>query len=186
MGEVPEAEGGPSEVLEAADQGSCRRRHFSASVGPFELPVVEPGEDVVAAGVEGAAELGEFFQGCQDGGLDAVDHGGEGLVPECPVGVAVGVDDVLGDPLGVLDAKVLVVGEEGVEAGLLPVGEERGAGAQGAAGPVERVVPTASAAGQLALNALAGGVQFVAGQGDHVERGPSPSGLEGWPRRRRS
>ena len=63
-----------------------------------------------------------------------------------PVGFAVGGDHALVDAPGRFDLDVLVVGEQRLEPLLLLVGEQVGAGVQGPAGPVERVVGAAAVA----------------------------------------
>src|SRR3954454_17994495 len=70
---------------------------------------------------------------------------------------------------------VLVGGEQRVQALPLPVGEQVGAGVQGASGAVERVVLAAAVAVQVVLDSAPAAVQGIAGQADDVE-GAHPSG----------
>ena len=56
------------------------------------------------------------------------------------------------------------------QAGALTVGEEVGAGVQGAAGSVERVAFAAAVAGGGLLNPAACLIEGVPGEADHVER----------------
>ena len=62
-----------------------------------------------------------------------------------------------------------VVGEQGVEPGLLLVGEQVGAGVQGAAGGVQRVTGPASVSVKVLLDPAAALVEGVAGEADDVE-----------------
>src|SRR5690606_4213334 len=80
-----------------------------------------------------------------------------------------GGDHPLVDAPGHLDRDVLLNREERLQARLLLVGEQVGAGVQGPAGGVERVALAAAVTVQLLLNAAAALVQRVAGQADDVE-----------------
>ena len=86
-----------------------------------------------------------------------------------PVGVAVGGDHALVDTPGGLDGDVVLDSEQGGQALVLPVGEEVGAGVQGAAGPVERVVLAAAVSVQVLLDPAPAPVERVAGEADDVE-----------------
>ena len=86
-----------------------------------------------------------------------------------PVGVAVGGDHALVDAPGGLDLDVVLDSEQGGQPLLLAVGEQVGAGVQGAAGAVERVVLAAAVAVQVLLDPTPAAVQRVAGEADDVE-----------------
>ncbi len=63
-----------------------------------------------------------------------------------------------------------VVGEQGVQAGVLACGEEAGAGVQGAAGGVQRVAGTAAVAVERLLDTTADVVEGFDGEAYDVER----------------
>jgi hypothetical protein len=69
-----------------------------------------------------------------------------------------------------LDRQVRLVGEQSRKAGLLLVGEKTFAGQQGPAGRIEGIAGVAAMSEGVVLDALPGKVEFVADQGDHVER----------------
>ena len=62
--------------------------------------MVEVGQLVTAAAVQGAAELGQFFQSGGYSASEGVDDAGEQRLAATPVGVAVGGDDALVDAPG--------------------------------------------------------------------------------------
>ena len=67
------------------------------------------------------------------------------------------------DHPGGFDLGMGVVGEQGVQAGVLPGGEEAGAGVQGAAGGVQRVAGTAAVAVERLLDTAADVVEGFGG-----------------------
>jgi len=71
-----------------------------------------------------------------------------------PLGT-VGLDQALVDAPGGLDRSVALVGEQGLKALGLGIGEQAGSGAQRASGLVERVPRPASASRGLVLDAAA-------------------------------
>jgi hypothetical protein len=125
--------------------------------------VGEVGQDVVAAPLQGPSEGGEFVEAGRDRRAQVVDHAGEQCLAFAGIGVGVGGDDLLVDQPGHLDWGVGVVGEHRLEAGLLAGGEQRGAGAQGAAGAVERVTGSAAMAGGVLLDVLSAQVELGPG-----------------------
>ncbi len=65
--------------------------------------VAEPGQDVVAASMQGPSELGEFVEAGWDTVSQTVDDSGQRGLAEGLVGIAVGGDDVLVDGPADLD-----------------------------------------------------------------------------------
>ena len=154
--EVPETQGDAAQVLQAPVD--C----FGGAVGGAGL--VEVGQDVLAAADQGLSQE----------------------PPQARLFGAVGLDEALVDAPGGLDRSVALVGEQGLEALGLGVGEQVGPRAQGASGLVERVSLAAPPAGGLVLDAAAALIELGSCQGDDARRGPSPPGPWGSPRRRRS
>ena len=131
VGEVAEAEGQATQVLEATVHG------FGRSVA--RARPVEVGQDVAGASGQGAAELAQFYQRLRHTVGEGVDHGAHLDAAGCPVGVTVGGDHALVDPPGALDLHVPVPSEELVKALVLAVGEQVSPGVQGPPRGVERV-----------------------------------------------
>ena len=159
MGQISESERVAAQGFQAAVD------RFGGSVGGV---VVEERQHVVAAAVQGAAELGEFFEGLGDAAAQGVDDRDHHGLAASPVGVAVGGDDALVDAPGHLDREVVVVGEHRFQPCLLAAGEQRKAGAQGAPHPVERITGAAAMPARGLLDALADQVKFGAGQRNDV------------------
>jgi len=90
--------------------------------------MVEVGQDVAGPAFQCRAELAELGQGGRNAPADRVDDLLNGLPAGGTVGVAVGVDDPLVDAPGGLDCGVLVGLEQGLDPGLLLVGEQVQAG----------------------------------------------------------
>ena len=86
------------------------------------------------------------------------------------VGFAVGGDHSLVGGPGDLDGDVIIVGEQGIKPVLLLVGEQVGAGVQGASRRVQRVAGTAAVSVEVLLDPAAALVEGVAGEADDVER----------------
>ena len=112
---------------------------------------------------QGAAERSELDERCWYAAADAGDQLLHQVAAVSGVGVAVGGDHSLVGGMGDLDLNVGVVGEQGLKAGFLLVGEQAGAGVQGPAGRVERVTGAAAVAVEVLLDAAAALVEGVAG-----------------------
>lgn len=160
MGEVSESESVAAQSFWHSVDG------FGGSVGGV---VIEERQYVVAAAPQGAAQLCQFLEYGGHAAAQRVDDRGHHGFAATAVGVAVGGDDALVDTPGHLHWEVSVVGEHRAQAGLLAAGEQRDAGAQSAAHAVERVTGAAAVTVGLLLDALAGQVQFDAGQRHDVE-----------------
>ena len=142
-------------------------RGFGGSVaGPR---VVEVGEHVGGPLGQGAAELGDLDECFRDAGADRADQRDHQLSALAAVFVAVGGDHPLVDAPGGFDLDMIIAREQGSEPVLLPVGEEVGAGVQGAARRVERVTGASSVSVDGLLDASAASVEGVAGEADDVE-----------------
>ena len=124
--------------------------------------MVEPSQNVVSSGMQGSSELGQFGKPGWDPGFDAIDHLVQQVLARLAVLGPVGVDDVLVDQPGDLDCCKIVVCEQGVQPGLLLLGEQGSPGTQGSSGLVQRVVTTAAFTGEFSLDTLPGGVELVA------------------------
>lgn len=74
--------------------------------------MVEEGQHIVAASVQGAAQLGEFFEGSVYTTAQRVDDRGHHGLAAAAVGVVVGGDDALVDAPGHHDGEMVVVGED--------------------------------------------------------------------------
>lgn len=162
MREVPEAEGGAPEVLEAAVD---RLRRAVAGAGS-----VEEREDVGGALLHGAAELADLDQRRRNPGGDRGDHGLHSQLGLLLVGFPVGGDDALVDAPGHLDLDMLLTREHRVQACPLADGEQARAGVQGAAGLVERVALEPAVTGGVLLDAATADIERITGQPDHVKR----------------
>ena len=176
--EVPETQGDAAQVLQAPVD--C----FGGAVGGAGL--VEVGQDVLAAADQGLSQCLDLLQAVGDGLFQGVDEPSHQEPPQARLFGAVGLDEALVDAPGGLDRSVALVGEQGLEALGLGVGEQVGPRAQGASGLVERVSLAAPPAGGLVLDAAAALIELGSCQGDDARRGPSPPGPWGSPRRRRS
>ena len=132
--------------------------------------MIEERQDVVTTLVQGPPELRQFLQSFRDAGLDRVDQLRQRPAASGPVLVAVGGNDVLVETPGDLDLGVILDGKQGIQADVLPCGEQPDAGLKKPAGLVEGIVAAASAAGEFTLNPLPRLVQLVTGQRDDVER----------------
>ena len=73
---------------------------------------------------------------------------------------------------------MLIAGEQGFQPGLLPGGEQIQAGVQGATGPVERIISTASVAVQGLLDPAPALVEGIAGATRQVARTGSSAQIE--------
>ncbi|CCI52580.1 hypothetical protein BN13_1880002 [Nostocoides jenkinsii Ben 74] len=162
VGQVAEAEGGATQVLEATVEG------FGGAIGG--AGAVEVGEDVRGAFLQSPAQGSDLFQRGRDAGADGVDDGLHPGLAGGPAGVAVGADHPLVDAPCRLHFDMLLDGEQRLQAGALTVGEEVRAGVQGAAGSVKRVAFAAAVAGGGLLNPAACLIEGVPGEADHVER----------------
>ena len=147
---------------------------FESSVDGFGGAVacagpLEGGQHVGGPLFQGSAQPAEF----DEGGGDAAAEAGDQLVHQVAaaggVGVAVGGDHALVGRPGDLDGEVIFVGEQGIEAALLFVGEQAGAGVQGPARRVERVTGTAAVAVEVLLDPAAALVEGIPGEADDVE-----------------
>ena len=154
MGEVSESEGVAAEGFEAAVDG------FGGAVGGV---VVEVGQYVGAAPMEGAAELGEFFECGGDTVAKRVDDLGHRGLAAAPVGVCVGGDQALIEPPRQFDGQVVLVSENRFQPVFLAGTKQRVAGTQGAPNPVERIAGATAIPAGLLLDALAAQVELVAG-----------------------
>ena len=161
VGEVAEAEGQATQVLEATVHG------FGRSVA--RARPVEVGQDVAGASGQGAAELAQFYQRLRHTVGEGVDHGAHLDAASCPVGVTVGGDHALVDPPGALDVHVPVPSEELVKALVLAVGEQVSPGVQGPPRGVERVALASAVSVQFLLDSAAALIESVPGQPDDVE-----------------
>jgi hypothetical protein len=144
------------------------------AVDRFGRPVggagsVEVGQHVRGSALEGPSERGELGQGGRDAGADGVDEPLHRRSASAAVGVAVGGDHPLVDPPGRLDLDVLLGIEQPGEPLSLLVGEQIGAGVQGPAGGVERIVLPAAVAVEVLLHAAPTPVKGVAGEADDVK-----------------
>ena len=131
-----------------------------ASVGAVRRAgPVEEREDVRGALLEGPAELADLGQRGRDAAGDGVDHGLHHGLAMLVVGFAVGGDHALVDAPGRLDLDVLRDREQGFETGLLLLGEQRGAGVEGAPRGIEQVALAAAVPAGDLLDAAAALVQ---------------------------
>lgn len=130
---------------------------------------VEEREDIGRALCEGSAESAELDQRRGDAMCDGVDDSLHEVLPGVFVGVAVGGDHAWVDAPRRFDLDMLLDLEHSVEAGVLAVGEEVGAGVQGPPRPVERIGCSAPVPVQGLLNTSAALIEGVAGEPDHVE-----------------
>ncbi len=115
MGQVPEAECDPAEVLEAAID-----RFGWAVAGAW---AVEEGEHVGRPSVEGPAQADELDEVSRDAGADRVDHALKEEPSKLLVGIPVSHDESLVDTPCRVDLGVLFVGEQCLQSGDLLVGE---------------------------------------------------------------
>ena len=99
-----------------------------ASVGPVEVPAgrSRPGRRWLACA--GPTQGGDLAQGGRNTFGEGVDHGLQLGAAGGSVGVSVGAEDALVDRPGGLDLNVGVDGEQGVEALVLSLGKQAGAG----------------------------------------------------------
>lgn len=131
VGEVPEAQGDATQVLEAA---------VDRLNGPVRQASIEVGQDLVTSLPETPSELGELGQAGGNISLDALEQLEHRDLARPPVRVLVGVDQLLIDLMHHLDGDVRVLGgQRGVQADLLLVSQQLGAGKQQSADSVERV-----------------------------------------------
>jgi hypothetical protein len=125
---------------------------------------VEVSEHVGGAALQGAAEGGHFSQPGRHAGADRVDRCAELGFRGAAVGVSVGGDDALVDAPGRFNFDVALVGEHGVQAGVLLVSGQLDAGAQHAADAVERLTGAPAVPAGLLLDSVAAAVQGIAGE----------------------
>lgn len=162
MGQVPEPQCDPAEVLEAAVDG------FGGAVAGAWA--VEEREHVGRASAEGPAQAGEFDEFLRDPGTDRVDHTFEQELSQLLVGLPIRDDEALVDAPSGVDLGVSLVGEQPFETGDLPVGEEVDTGEQGAAGAVERIPGAAPMPAGVLLDPLPAARERFAGKTHDVER----------------
>ena len=86
--------------------------------------MVEVGQHICGAAVQGGAELAELGERGRDAAGDGVDDLVEGAPAGIGVGVAVGGDDVLVDPPRDFDGGMVLHVEQGLGSALLLVGEQ--------------------------------------------------------------
>jgi hypothetical protein len=106
---------------------------FESAVDGFGWAVagsgpVEVCQDVAGPCLQRAAQCDELAQGFGDAAAEGVDHGLHHRAALGPVGFAVGSDGALIDRPGGFNLDMGVGGEQGVQPGLLFVGEQVGAG----------------------------------------------------------
>lgn len=135
---------------------------------------VEVGQDISGATVERATQAAQFGRDGGDAAMQQSDHRAQVASAMFTVLVAVDGDGVLIEDPGDLDFSVILDGEDGVDAGALPVDGEIVPGVQDAANPVERVPGTSPMPGRGLLDALPTPVQHVVGELDDMKSGPSP------------
>jgi hypothetical protein len=130
---------------------------------------VEVGQYVDGSLLQGPTQRDELGQRLRNPTAERIDQVHHQLAATDSVGLPVGGDHALVDAPGRFDLDVRVVGEQRLEPLLLFVGEQVGAGVQGAAGPVERIVGAAAVAVDDLLDPAATLVQGIAGEADDVE-----------------
>ena len=134
-------------------------RGFGGAVGG--TGAVEVGQDVGGSFGQGSGQGLDLLKPFWDGLFQGVDEPAHQVLSQARVLGAVGLDEALVDAPGGLDRGVALVGEQGLEALGLGVGEQVGPGAQGASGPVEPVTRSAPPARDRSLDAAAALVELV-------------------------
>ena len=131
---------------------------------------VEVGQHVRGSLLQGATEGDHLDQRAGDTAGDLRDELFHQASSRGWIGGAVGGDHVLVDAPGRFDLDVVVVAEQGVQAGLLFGGEQTGARVEGPAGAVEGVAGPTPVAVDLLLDPAPATVQGIPGEPDDVER----------------
>ena len=152
-----------------AEPRRCSIRPLMASVGPLLVPGRSKYASTSSARFFSVRPRVMISTSGRDADADRVDQLGHQLAATTPVGLAVGRDHPLVDAPGRLDLDMCAVGEQVGEPSVLFVGEQAGAGVQGAPRLVERVALVTAVAVDRKLDPASAAVEGVAGQADHVE-----------------
>ena len=126
---------------------------FGGAVGG--TGAVEVGQDVGGSFGQGPGQCLDLLQPVGDGLPQGVDEPLHQVLSQTRLLGAVGLDQALVDAPGGLDRGVALIGEQGLEALGLDIGEQVGPGHQGASGPVELVTRPAPPARDRSLDAAA-------------------------------
>ena len=133
---------------------------------------VKVGQDVGGCFGQGLCQCLDLLKPFWDGLLQGVDEPLHQVLSQARVLGAVGLDEALVDAPGGLDRGVALVGEQGLEALGLGVGEQAGPGQRSAPGPVEPVTRPAPPARDHSLDATAALVELAGSQGHDARRDP--------------